>query len=140
MQMHPHEAWDLLELLGLPGRWGESAAPFVRYFSQLREAFPERDWAFLQGMSADFFADPEARADPELEADLRRALKIAGSGPIRKFAELGLTSAHAAELSPEKRGWMDEWLRRHTPMRERVFRSTVTSCASTRCRACCPPR
>ena len=67
MQMHPHEAWDLLELLGLPGRWGESAAPFVRYFSQLREAFPERDWGFLQGMSADFFADPEARADPELE-------------------------------------------------------------------------
>ena len=26
MQMHPHEAWDLLALLDLPGRWGSSAA------------------------------------------------------------------------------------------------------------------
>ena len=24
MQMHPHEAWDLISLLGLKGKWGET--------------------------------------------------------------------------------------------------------------------
>ena len=37
MQMNAHEAWDLLDLLGLSGRWGESADAFVAYYSELRD-------------------------------------------------------------------------------------------------------
>ena len=42
MQMEVHEAWDLLDLLGLHGLWGESADVFTRVLpgteTQLRRA------------------------------------------------------------------------------------------------------
>ena len=38
MQMHAHEAWDLLALLGLTGHWGKTSEPFVRYYEELRAA------------------------------------------------------------------------------------------------------
>jgi hypothetical protein len=126
MQMHAHEAWDLLDLLGLTGQWGRSAAGFLRYYSELREPFGTRQWEFLRRMSADFFADPAATVDPVLEGKLKAELGLAGSKAIRQFAKVGLGRASAEELSPAARVWMDEWLRQHTPMRDRVFRTTRT--------------
>jgi hypothetical protein len=126
MQMHAHEAWDLLELLGLTGRWAESADQFVRYYTELRESFPERDWRFLQLMSSDQFLDPIVQPDPILEAKVRQELGLAGSNLIRMFPQNGLTTEVARELPGETRDWMDEWLRANTPMRDRVFRTTRT--------------
>ena len=82
MQMHPHEAWDLLELLGLVGRWAESATAFVKYYSELRQPFPNRHWRLLERLSADFFADPAAHADPVLDAEVRRAARLGRGSPI----------------------------------------------------------
>lgn len=124
MQMHPHEAWDLLELLGLPGEWGQSAANFVRYYEELRKPFTKRDWPFLYRMARDFFLDVGAGPDPVLEAQLRDELGMAGSRFIRDFASTGLTSGGAEEMGRDSRTWMDEWLRAHTPMRDRVFRTS----------------
>jgi hypothetical protein len=126
MQMHAHEAWDLLDLLGLTGRWAHSATGFLRYYTELREPFGARQWEFLRRMSADFFADPVATVDPVLEEKVKAELGLAGSKPIRQFAMVGLSRASAQELSPTARIWMDEWLRQHTPMRDRVFRTTRT--------------
>src|SRR5207247_1089310 len=70
MQMHPHEAWDLLELLGLNGQWAHSAAGFLRYYSQLRDPFGARQWEFLRRMSADVLAPDKAGRTLDLEATI----------------------------------------------------------------------
>src|SRR5262249_21173641 len=36
----------------------------------------------------------------------------------------GLSTTAATHFSPAAMAWLDEWLRAHTPMRERVFRTT----------------
>ena len=57
MQVHPVELWDLLDLLGLPAAWGESAflrffdlvgkpAPSVAEFDELAEMFRETERAY----------------------------------------------------------------------------------------------
>ena len=46
MQMHAHEAWDLLELTDLDGRWAESAGTFERYYQELAEPPMSRSWPF----------------------------------------------------------------------------------------------
>lgn len=124
MQMHAHEAWDLLELLGLPGHWGQDAGPFVHYYEELREGFLDREWPFLRKMSADHFSDPQVRPAAEIDRQVRHDLGLAGSWFVREFAKQGLSPEAASELGTEQRAWLDEWLRANTPMRERVFRTT----------------
>lgn len=124
MQMHAHEAWDLLELLGLTRMWGDSAETFTRYYTELREPFGARQWEFLRRMSEDFFEDVASVPDQVLTAQVKSELGLAGSQPIRSFSKNGLTSEAREQLPPETQHWLDEWLRRHTPMRDRVFRTT----------------
>jgi superfamily II DNA or RNA helicase len=124
MQMHPHEAWDLLHLLGLTRRWAEDAAPFIRYYTQLREPFDGRDWEFLARMSRDFFDEPGVEPDATLERNLKDDLGLAGSAPVRDFHRNPPTRGGLAALSEETRQWMNAWLRAHTPMHDRVFRTT----------------
>jgi len=124
MQMYAHEAWDLLQLLGLTKRWGESAETFTRYYTELREPFGLRQWEFLRRMSEDFFADETVEADPVLTQQVKDELGLAKSKPIRSFAENGLSVEARDQVEAEVRTWFDEWLRRHTPMRDRVFRTT----------------
>lgn len=124
MQMAAHEAWDLLELLGLTPRWGESADTFTRYYTQLRESFGERQWEFLRRMSEDFFDDPGVEPDAVLTRQVREELGLAKSKLIRDFTENGMPQESIDQIPPATRHWLDEWLRRHTPMRNRVFRTT----------------
>lgn len=124
MQMNVYEAWDLLDLLGLVGRWGESADAFVAYYSELRDEFEERDWALISQMARDYRSDPEARTDEALEDAVKEELGLAGSRPIRRIGEEGMTESSAKALSRNARTALDAWLRAHTPMRDRVFRTT----------------
>lgn len=124
MQMNAHEAWDLLDLLELAGKWGESADAFVAYYSELRNEFEERDWALISQMSRDYRSDTEARTDEALEATAKDQLGSAGSRPIRRIGAEGITESAARALSPDARTALDAWLRAHTPMRDRVFRTT----------------
>ncbi|MEJ7784649.1 MAG: helicase-related protein [Solirubrobacteraceae bacterium] len=125
MQMHAHEAWDLLDLLGLNGAWGNSAHLFVRYYAELRnDVFAERDWMLLSRMAADYATDVNARTDHALAAAAKRELGPAGARPILRFGADGITSMAARGLRRPAQAFMDEWLRAHTPMRDRVFRTT----------------
>ncbi|MHB8322844.1 MAG: SNF2-related protein [Candidatus Dormibacteria bacterium] len=124
MQMHAHEVWDLLALVGLTPLWGESAETFTRYFEALRDPADTRNWNFLQRMAADYASDPQVESDPGFEQQLRTALGGAGSYLIRKFPEHGLSHEKAEVLSNDQQAWLDEWLRRNTPVRDRVFRTT----------------
>jgi SNF2-related domain/Helicase conserved C-terminal domain len=124
MQMHPHEAWDLIALLGLTGLWGRDASYFERYYSLLRTDGRERDWSLLQNMLADHFASPEVHPNEALVRQARQQLGFAGSVFIEKLHERGVPDSLRPDLSDEKIRLADEWLRRHTPMRDRVFRTT----------------
>lgn len=127
MQMNPHEAWDLISLLGLTGKWADSAANFLQYFERLRENPKYRGWKFLCDMLADYFTDARAERDPRLEEEAIEALGFAGAYAVTGLQD-NVPSAEAREQMPNKTSeWMDKWLRRHTPMRDRVFRNTRTT-------------
>lgn len=138
MQMHAHEAYDLLDVLGLPGpapdhpddpSWRDvDAEGFVRYFSQLTVDDPnERDWRHLIALARSHFAAFPGH-NPHLHAALQRA---AADGLVSRKAAKKIPSFHEAislrtyqRLHPNELTWLDAWLREHTPMRTLVHRNT----------------
>ena len=124
MQMHPHEAWDLISLLGLKGKWGERAFFFTQYFTYLGDPPNNRGWKMICEMLRDYFSDPRADRDADLERDIEDALGWAGSYAVTGLADNEPSADLRAQFPNETSEWMDKWLRRHTPMRDRVFRST----------------
>ena len=127
MQMHPHEAWDLISLLGLKGKWGERAFFFTQYFTYLGDPPKNRGWKMLCEMLRDYFSDPQADRDTDLEHDIEHALGWAGSYAVTGLADNAPSADLRAQFPDETSAWMDKWLRRHTPMRDRVFRNTRTT-------------
>lgn len=127
MQMHPHEAWDLISLLGLKGRWGQDASQFLNYFERLRSDPTARDWLLLSRMLGDYFSDPAAERDVRMQERVQDALGFVGAFAVTSLQD-GPPSADArAHMPNEQSDWMDRWLRRHTPLRDRVFRNTRTT-------------
>jgi hypothetical protein len=124
MQMNAHEAWDLIALLGLHGRWAQSARDFLGYFERLRTDPGERDWTTLSRMLADYFSDPKAERDRDLEKKIMDDLGWVSSYTILGLDQTPIPRETAQGLSPSAARWADAWLRRHTPMRDRVFRNT----------------
>ncbi len=124
MQMYPHEAWDLISLLGLRGKWGEKAFFFTQYFTRLNDDPLTRGWKLLCDMLRDYFSDPQADRDLDLEREVDEALGFAGSYAVTGLAENEPSADLRAQFPNETSAWMDKWLRRHTPMRDRVFRNT----------------
>lgn len=125
MQMAPHEAWDLIELFGLPAAWTESAAEFVRFFAQLRRPHTERDWVLLCRMLRDQLDEAHAPSDEGLRTRVKQELGAVGSRTVLRMHEKPPPSAHQVAGWKVSTGKMaDEWLRAHTPMRDRVFRHT----------------
>lgn len=124
MQMNPHEAWDLIELLDLPGRWGRSAADFLSYYTQLGHTPAVRTWSILRKMLGDYFSEPEASRESALENNIKAKLGLVGSRAITRFDLQGIGAEKVAGLTPVEIEFYDQWLRRHTPMRDRVFRNT----------------
>jgi hypothetical protein len=125
MQMAPHEAWDLIELLGLPGEWAESAERFVRYFAELRRPLDERDWTLLAGMLRDQIDAPDALPDELLRTRVVDQLGPVLSRSVLRLHEPPTPTKHRVQGWKTLQGELaDEWLRAHTPMRDRVFRHT----------------
>ena len=124
MQMYPHEAWDLISLLGLKGRWGVSADDFIRYFKLLAIDPMHRHWDLLCAMLEDYFSDPQAERDADLEQQIDNALGWTGAYVVTALAGNPPSADLKAKFPNETSEWMDKWLRRHTPMRDRVFRNT----------------
>lgn len=123
MQMNTHEVYDLLDILGLPGRWGGSAGEFEAYYRQLAEEDPKaRDWLLLRTMLADYLAQP-VDPNPIVHDRVRAA-----SGPFRMLVETlhvySVTGADIAARPPEQQQLIDQWLRANTPIRDRAFRTT----------------
>lgn len=139
MQMHPHEAWDLIALLGLPGRWGHSARDFTGYYEQLRRDPSERDWLALSRMLGDYFSDPRTERDTTLEREIQDDLGLVDSYKIIGLDKTPLAPETANNLPPAAASWADKWLRRHTPMRDRVFRNTRQTLRAYQAAGILPP-
>ena len=139
MQMHPHEAWDLIALLGLPGRWGRSAQDFTGYYERLRTDPAERDWLTLSRMLGDYFSDPKAERDTALEREIQDNLGLVDSYKIIGLDKTPLAPETAKNLPPAAVAWADKWLRRHTPMRDRVFRNTRQTLRAYQAAGILPP-
>lgn len=138
MQMHPHEAHDLLGILGLPGphpdhpddpSWrDDGAAGFNRYYRQLTvKAADERDWRHLRS-----YARSHAAAYPGHNPHLRAAVEQrvadgvlgrSAASKIIKFAD-SITDRAYRKFDDVELAWLDAWLREHTPMRALVHRNT----------------
>lgn len=125
MQMNPHEAWDLISLLGLPGAWGESALMFLRYFGALSTEDPKlRDWSLLSHMLGDYFTDQQAERDENLAAGILDDLGFVDGGTVTDMHDTPPSRDAIAQMPNGMSYWAERWLRRHTPMRDRVFRNT----------------
>ncbi|MFF4255001.1 SNF2-related protein [Streptomyces sp. NPDC001663] len=124
MQMHPHEAWDLVELLGLPGKWGEQAFFFAQYFTYLGDPPERRGWKLICDMLEDYFSDPLAERDTELERQIDDALGWADAWTVTGMAGNPPSPDLRAQFPNATSEWMEKWARRHTPIRDRVFRNT----------------
>lgn len=124
MQMNAHEAWDLISLFNLPGKWAEDASWFTAYYRLLRQDPRTRDWTTLTRMVRDYLAAEDTGKDLVLVKRAKETLGWGRSKVVTDMDKLGMSSATAATLTPTEVDLSDEWLRRHTPMRDRVFRTT----------------
>lgn len=138
MQMHPHEAYDLLAVLGLPGpdpenpdarSWEQAGAEgFTRYYEQLTIQDPEhRDWRYLRALARSHEVawpghnphlvealDDQVESGVVTRSEAKAIPRFASSISDRKYRR----------LTPEATAWLDAWLREHTPMRTLVHRNT----------------
>lgn len=127
MQMNPHEAWDLISLLGLNGRWAVSATNFLEYFELFRQNPRARSWKLQCEMLADYFEDPNAERDRHLDDQVTATLGFVGSWAVTELQSNPPSSEARSQMPNVTSDWMDKWLRRHNPMRDRVFRNTRTT-------------
>ncbi|WP_159981246.1 DEAD/DEAH box helicase [Dietzia sp. WMMA184] len=124
MQMNPHEAWDLISLLGLNGRWAVSASNFLGYFERFRHNPRSRGWKLQCEMLADYFEDPNAERDLHLADQVNAALGFVGAWAVTELHSNPPSAEARSQMPNDTSEWMDKWLRRHNPMRDRVFRNT----------------
>jgi len=144
MQMYPHEAWDLIELFGLPGWWAESADKFETYFRELGLDWDKRQWNFIAKMLSDHFSDPATEPNEHLDAQILaevsgpdRVSVISGAGPRSRVAIAEKLCRPTGETVKANKQWCDPigqkpqlastvtaWMYTNNPMRDRVFRNT----------------
>ena len=111
MQVHPLEAFDLLRLLGLGGRWGSDGGTFLRFFEELARPWEQRDWSFVL---------PLARESWERDRKRFRSTRL--PAPL---ADPGVDAAAMLALEDvEARHQVESALRRATPFATFSFRHT----------------
>lgn len=138
MQMHPHEAYDLLAVLGLPGApedepdapsWRDAGAVgFTNYYDQLtREDAETRDWKLLQHLNRSHHAT-WSHTNPHLETSIEHAaddglISRSEAKAILRFVET-ISDKKYRRFTGSSLPYLDAWLREHTPMRTLVHRNT----------------
>lgn len=142
MQMHPHEAWDLIELFGLPDAWAESPEPFTKYFTYIGGDWTTRTLPYVASLVQAHFSDDDAvehaavnemvlAKAKELPANQKALLTRGGKVDIRrKFVPVGGSQGPLVQIrtafasDPDTQALVGAWLQANNPMRDRVFRNT----------------
>jgi superfamily II DNA or RNA helicase len=122
MQVHPVEAWDLLRLLGMPGRWQDDQRAFLAYFQELHKASPEEmDWGTLLPLFRE--AVEEWGWDRRWEREAKEEIGPVGVQRIKGLVMSG--SARAVHtLTAREKHWLLKALRRHSPVGRLMYRHT----------------
>jgi superfamily II DNA or RNA helicase len=123
MQVHPVEVWDLLRVLGLGGRWGADDGNFLRFFQELRRPFDDADWDFVFDMVRDFL-ETGGELDPVFVQQAEAKLGLVRWQQLKMLVSGQDGSARLKGLSSQERALVIELVRRHTPLRRYLFRST----------------
>nr|MBC8457114.1 DEAD/DEAH box helicase family protein [Deltaproteobacteria bacterium] len=123
MQVHPVEVWDLMKSLDLGGRWEASDENFLRFFDELRRPFERVDWNFVLNMFEDSLS-----TGTELDHVFARIAEEK-LGPVeweqvRHLAGSRKKSVILKQLSPDGRLFLTDMVKRHTPLRRLLKRST----------------
>ncbi len=142
MQMYPHEAWDLIELFGLPDAWAESPDPFTKYFTYIGADWTSRTLPYVATLVQAHFSDNDVVEHPsvnemvmakakELPANQKALLSRGGKVDLRrKFVPGGGSHGPLAQIRTafdielDTQALVGAWLQANNPMRDRVFRNT----------------
>lgn len=138
MQVHSIEVWDLLTVLGLGGRWGADESNFLGFFGELRRSFGDTEWNFVFELVADYLAHssrdggdgPNSQIDPHFYDTMRQNLGTPHANAIRDLArpavgaQRGQRGAIVRSLPAAAQPYVREMARRHTPLRQYLFRNT----------------
>jgi superfamily II DNA or RNA helicase len=142
MQMHPHEAWDLIELFGLPDAWADSSDPFMKYFTYIGGDWTLRTLPYVASLVQAYFSDDEAVENAavnemvlarakELPTNQKALLTRGGKTDLRqKFVNSGGTHGPLSQIRTtfaddrDTQALIGAWLHANNPMRDRVFRNT----------------
>lgn len=121
MQMHIHEAWELLSVLGLPDAW--TAEAFEDYWSQLAADRPhdQRSWKNLQSLLASTVE--RWGSDRSIESALRDRVGFADATEIMRWHDAA-DPARVRSWTREKADALVWWLSEQTPLRHLVHRSS----------------
>ncbi len=123
MQLDPRELWELLSLLGLPGRWGGEEDNFVRYFTELGGIDGrEPDWNFLLRLAREELK-VRGGLDAQFVDRMRKQLGLARWQPIERLLT-GNSVMDPRFLDTESQSVLALALRQHTPVRRLMLRHT----------------
>ena len=122
MQVHPVELWDLLRLLGLPGRWAVSRDDFIRYFAEASGNPGQGMMEFL----AEMFRETENALGEVTEDQIARLLPTLDRMGTRKVlrALRDKSGIPLKRLGTRHRQAALEILKRFSPVRHRMARQT----------------
>jgi superfamily II DNA or RNA helicase len=123
MQIDLVEAWDLLRLLDLGGRWAASPETFRAYYLAIQKGVTSFNLPLLVTMMADYLASggyiPDhirTRIETTLSPNAyRRLFSALKQNQINNVLQL---------LTPQFRPLLEEVFRSATPLRERMFRNS----------------
>jgi superfamily II DNA or RNA helicase len=123
MQIHPVEVWDLLQVVGLGGRWGAGEENFLRFFHELRRPFDDADWDFVLDMVHDFL-NTGGEFDPTFARHAEGKLGLVDWQRLRTLVDARDRGTRLKSLPVAAQPIITEMARRHTPLRRYLFRST----------------
>jgi ERCC4-related helicase len=122
MQVHPVELFDLLRLLGLPGRWGGSRETFLRYFAECAGNPSQEALEFLAAL----FCETESAFGEVTEGQVATLIPTISKLSCRKILKALRDSSGIPlkRLDVAQRKAAIEILRRFSPVRHRMSRHT----------------
>ncbi len=123
MQVHPLEVWDLLKVLELGGKWGADESNFLHFYLELMKSFEEVDWDYVFEMVRDYL-DHGGHIDPGFEEQARDALGFVDWNSLQQLPDDPSPSRAIRSLPETARPHILEMARRHTPLRDYMFRNT----------------
>lgn len=125
MQIDVRELWDLLRLVGMEGRWAENwGEDFRRYFETLqRDTWSLDDIRFLCEMVREYFSSG-GEPDEQIGRQMQRAGGFTVWAPLTSGQPVRPERLREALQNPRLGPLLRELFRRHTPVRQFMFRYT----------------